>query len=393
MSCVRNCDSLLLDPSPHHNSSEPAPAPAPVYYEQPVWQTMIMFFGECLCLVAVYTGHAVHAIIEARRAPVPPATPNGHPHPAQHAGWLWHVKDPLALPDTVLDDDPLDTQLVPVDDVQTLSGWKRLLLWVPALCDICATTLMNVGLIFVAASVYQMLRGGVVFFTALFSSSILGRRFERFQWAALAFVVAGVAIVGASPLIEGSAKVGGEVGGVAVGGGTGGGAWTVAGVDASAVGVGMVLLAQMFTATQFILEEKIMSGYHLHPLMAVGLEGTFGLFTSLTALLLLDATVTPTHPGTYVDLREGFTDTFLRNPTVAWAALGTILIWFISLQLGWERFRGTQVLGFCVLLYGTMTFNGVIRPLPFLAPRSIQLPSGPPSRDEQYVAVRSEGDL
>lgn len=40
-----------------------------------------------------------------------------------------------------------------------LTGKLNFLLWIPTLCDMIATTLMNVGLIFVSASVYQMLRG------------------------------------------------------------------------------------------------------------------------------------------------------------------------------------------------------------------------------------------
>ncbi|KXS19905.1 hypothetical protein M427DRAFT_52736 [Gonapodya prolifera JEL478] len=470
MSCVRNCEAPLPGDSD-------TPPPRPVYYEQPVWQTMVMFFGEFLCLIAVYLGHAVHALHVARvegrargshsvlsdylfsirqriwghrtgyeplnshdeaaaadnhTAPPASSTAAGNgtspasPVSSTTTSTRSKVATALAIPDPVADDDSLLVAALDSEEeeeLNTLDGWKRLMLWVPALCDICATTLMNVGLILIAASVYQMLRGGVVFFTALFSSVFLRRRFERFQWAALAFVVTGVAIVGASPLLEGSGGKAGQESGSGTGAVDELGL-RIAGVDASVLGVGMVLLAQMFTATQFILEEKIMSGYHLHPLMAVGLEGTFGLFTSLSALLVLDALITPNNPGTYFDLREGFADTFLRNPTVTLAGAGcvasiavfnwcglevtrrvsatsrstvdtcrTILIWFISLYLGWEHFRGTQVLGFCVLLYGTMTFNGVIRPLPFLAPRPVQLPSSPPSRDEPYGVRGGEGDL
>jgi len=38
---------------------------------------------------------------------------------------------------------------------------KKFLMALPTLCDLTATTLMNIGLIYCSASVYQMLRGMV----------------------------------------------------------------------------------------------------------------------------------------------------------------------------------------------------------------------------------------
>jgi hypothetical protein len=32
----------------------------------------------------------------------------------------------------------------------------------------------------------------------------------------------------------------------------------------------------------------------------------------------------------------------------------TVLIWFVSLYLGWETFKWLQLLGFGVLVYGTL---------------------------------------
>lgn len=57
---------------------------------------------------------------------------------------------------------------------------------------------MNIGLLFVPVSVYQMLRGALVLFVGLFSVIFLGRRLTRAQWMALATVMLGVAVVGFS---------------------------------------------------------------------------------------------------------------------------------------------------------------------------------------------------
>ena len=45
----------------------------------------------------------------------------------------------------------------------------------------------------------------------------------------------------------------------------------------------------------------------------------------------------------------------------------TVGIWVVSLLLGWEQLAGLQVLGFAMLVYGTLCFNGIV---PFPAPAS-----------------------
>lgn len=44
-------------------------------------------------------------------------------------------------------------------------------------------------------------------------------------------------------------------------------------------------------------------------------------------------------------------------------SLRTLVIWAVSLALGWEKFHGLQVLGFLILLAGTALYNGLHRPL------------------------------
>ena len=77
-----------------------------------------------------------------------------------------------------------------------LVGWRIILLALPACCDITGTTLMNIGLLFVAASIYQMTRGALVLFVGLFSVIFLKRKLYLYQWSALFIVVLGVALVG-----------------------------------------------------------------------------------------------------------------------------------------------------------------------------------------------------
>ena len=53
------------------------------------------------------------------------------------------------------------------------------LLCIPTVFDLVATVLMNVGLLSVTASVYQMMRGAEMLFAALFTLVFLGRELNR----------------------------------------------------------------------------------------------------------------------------------------------------------------------------------------------------------------------
>ena len=87
-----------------------------------------------------------------------------------------------------------------------LHGWKNLYLWIPALCDLTGTTLMNVGLIYTSASIYQMLRGSVVLFTGTLSHFVLKTKHPLYKWAALIVVFIGVLLVGAAGIMSSSSS-------------------------------------------------------------------------------------------------------------------------------------------------------------------------------------------
>ena len=298
---------------------------------------------------------------------------------------------------------PAAKALVPnAEDRKPLVGWRILLLALPACCDIAGTTLMNVGLLFVAASIYQMTRGALVLFVGLFSVIFLHRKLYLYQWSALFIVVLGVAIVGlagaiapnpqAKPkprsIIETSALV------------------LRAAADQikitsqkeealqTVLGVLMIAGAQIFTATQFVLEEFILEKYALEPLKVVGWEGIFGFLITFIGMIILHLTVGSTEHGRYgfFDVKEGWREiTHYRavaissilimisiggfnffglsvTRTVSATARSTIdtcrtlFIWIVSLGLGWETFKWLQILGFALLVYGTFLFNDIVQP-------------------------------
>lgn len=195
------------------------------------------------------------------------------------------------------------------EDRIPLTGWKILLLSLPAICDICGTTLMNVGLLFVVPSIYQMTRGALVLFVGLFSVIFLRRRLYLFQWFALVTVVLGVGIVGLAGAIYKDHKAAPaamllvrEAAGV-----VSREARTPEALRAI-VGVFLIAGAQIFTASQFVLEEFILEKYALEPIRVVGWEGFFGFGVTLIGMVILHLAVGRTANGKYgyFDLVEGW---------------------------------------------------------------------------------------
>lgn len=91
------------------------------------------------------------------------------------------------------------------------NSWKSILmLSIPTLFDLIATVLMNVGLLSVTASVYQMLRGAEMLFAALFAVVFLKRKLNRYHFAGIACCIAGIGLVGASSMASASGESGGS---------------------------------------------------------------------------------------------------------------------------------------------------------------------------------------
>ncbi|KAG6821183.1 hypothetical protein H0H93_005403 [Arthromyces matolae] len=201
MQCVENC----LDPDVRNR----------VLYEQPVWQTLQMF----RFLPVLYTYLATRRQSSSVHLPA--------------------ESDPQS-----------DTKLHPSS--QSLSGWKVLLLWVPAACDLTGTTLMNVGLLYTPVSIYQMTRGALVLFVGVFSVIFLRRHLWLYQWASLIVVMSGVGLVGYSgSLVKDTIRE--------------------------------AIFPHLTAAEEVEATRVLVERYSVTPLVAVGFEGLFG---ALSIILL-----------------------------------------------------------------------------------------------------------
>lgn len=130
-----------------------------------------------------------------------------------------------------------------------------LLLAIPASFDIIASTLMNIALTMIAASVYQMLRGMKVLVTALLSILFLKKKLYRHHWTSVGVIFLGLILVGIAVLTGSSSQ----------------------GIETSPLGVVILLLATVFSSCLYVVEEKLLGSYTLDPLKVVGLEGLWGL--------------------------------------------------------------------------------------------------------------------
>jgi drug/metabolite transporter (DMT)-like permease len=84
--------------------------------------------------------------------------------------------------------------------------FNKFLLAIPAISDLVTSTLQYVALNFVAGSVYQMMRGGAIVTTFIFSIVFLKMKAQRNQIFGSLFALIGVFIVGASSLIFSSSS-------------------------------------------------------------------------------------------------------------------------------------------------------------------------------------------
>ena len=85
---------------------------------------------------------------------------------------------------------------------------NKFLLAIPALCDFIASTLNCIALNFIAGSVYQMIRGGTIVTTFIFSIIFFKTKIKKNQSLGALMAFFGVFIVGASNLLFSAKQVG-----------------------------------------------------------------------------------------------------------------------------------------------------------------------------------------
>ncbi|WIA30810.1 hypothetical protein OEZ86_000868 [Tetradesmus obliquus] len=260
---------------------------------------------------------------------------------------------------------------------------ETLLLAIPSFFDLVATVLMNVGLLSVTASVYQMMRGAEMLFAALFAVLFLKRHLNRFHYMGIGCCAAGICMVGMSSVLSGE-----------------GSSTHAVSTEEMLLGMGLIVASQAVQAAQLTFEDFFMADLAMDPMKIVGFEGLFGSFFMLAILLPL-AYVLPGPEG--LGLHENTLDTLamIKSSKGLQTVLGidmfallaynmsgmmvtdhlgavfrtvletmrTLFVWLLGLllfytplgmgQLGesWTPWSYLQAAGFVVLVAGTMVYG------------------------------------
>jgi len=228
-----------------------------------------------------------------------------------------------------------------------------------------------------------MMRGLVVLITAGMAYCFLKRKQYRHHVVSLIVLVIGVFLVGLSSIVYSDGNSEEE--------------------DHTAIGIMMIIIAQLFVGTQFIVEEKLFSGYYLDPLKVVGLEGCWGVLywvVLLPLFQLINCQSEALCPYGKLSYTTMAFEQYWDNKVLIWLSVGicfsiagfngcgvavtkyasaaqrstidtcrTLVVWvfFMSFPASSpfkEYFDWIQLSGFVILVIGTLVYNEIIE-VPF----------------------------
>lgn len=254
---------------------------------------------------------------------------------------------------------------------EEISFKGKLLFSVPALFETFSSVLMLIGLSLSTPSVYQMMRGFVVIVTFTYSIIFFKAKIFKHQLFGLSQILLGLLIIGISSLTSSSDSS-----------------------ENSGLGIFLIILSQFFGGGKYITEQYLLRNYKIHPLKAVGFEGISGLVLSIILLPIFNTI----HCNKVNICKNGYVENSLFALyqisssfllfTVILLAMSIIIVfsftgvsvtktagavarttiditrmvfvWLVSILIGWERFSWVQLIGFLILVYGTLVYNEII---------------------------------
>eukprot|EP01129_Flabellula_baltica_P004460 TRINITY_DN1552_c0_g1_i1.p1 TRINITY_DN1552_c0_g1~~TRINITY_DN1552_c0_g1_i1.p1 ORF type:complete len:406 (+),score=96.37 TRINITY_DN1552_c0_g1_i1:25-1242(+) len=330
-------------------------------FQHPWFQTWIMFLGELLCIIPFFAKKMCSSGAPQKR-----------------------MKDPINA-----------------DTPKKAFSPFSYIFAIPASCDLTASTLGSIALLWIPASVWQMMRGANIIFTGILSMIFLKAKLGPHKWFGMFLVVGGLILVGLSGLLGDSSD-------------------SDPAEETSTflfvLGIFLVLGAQLIAASQFIVEETLLKGSGFEPLNVVFMEGFWGvaiLTTFALPLVYLTPEQTPVRPELMANFTpdpafEVISDNFLdaltqmkNNPLFLIENIGVLLsiaffnffgltittkltsvhrmlidacrtmfVWASLIVLGYLDFSFGEKLsyysffqlgGFVLLVCGTLIYNEVIK--------------------------------
>lgn len=371
----------------------------PVSFAHPTVQMWIMFLGEALCLVifTLYTSRVT--LLRACSATMNSAGSFKYSH---------------ATSSSSFSSTSSSGEIEAIQRQRRASCTTRLLYAIPACLDLLASILLNFAVIFTYVSVAQMLRGGTLIWTMVISRVYLGRRFQVYQWCAIAVCILGLFLVGLSSLMMTSSPSPSLLSSSSP---------LPSATDASSsinnhpvlmtsvsvsgsqqqqqhqqltqeednaphpqLGVVLVCLSTFLAALLAVAEERLFRYASPHPFELIGWEGVFGLLMTTAMLLAMHFLFAgrPDDAATFIDqvtvshkakvwmfycvltstLNNGcaqFITKYISGATrVVIGQCRTVVVWICGVWLFGEQFDWLQATGFIILFLGTLMFNNCI---------------------------------
>jgi drug/metabolite transporter (DMT)-like permease len=165
---------------------------------------------------------------------------------------------------------------------ETIRGWGLFRMTsVPAMCDLTAAFLCNTALLHLNPSIWQMLRGVILLFTALLGMVYRHKRLQAFEWIGIIVTLVGGFIVGLSAVLD-DIWAGVEIRGSSP--------------LMQAIAIGLVLIADAVQALQCLVEEEMMHDCEATGAEVVGFEGFWGLSLSTFVIMPL-SNIIPSNAG------------------------------------------------------------------------------------------------
>ena len=268
---------------------------------------------------------------------------------------------------------------------------SKIIVSIPSAFDLFASTLMTFGLIFINVSIFQMLRGSMVIFSAILSIIFLGKKIRNYEWIAICFTIIGIIMIGVAGLYIPSV-------------GDKDGEGPQYNTNQKLIGSMLVILSQLVQAGQIVTEEFILKDVNMPALEIVGWEGIWGLVMMVLVACPFAFIFPGGDPSPLGGSLENIFDSFAQlfnsknvalvcsifliavlfynifgmlvtsgssavNRTIL-EAVRTLLIWItmlISCYSGapfgeyWVNWSFLELAGFFVLIFSSLMYNGIIK--------------------------------
>jgi len=157
---------------------------------------------------------------------------------------------------------PKEGEEKPLMSVNAANDSKKesspLVVILPCTFDLIASTVMTFGLIYISVSVFQMLRGSMIIFSAIFSRIFFHRRVPMYQICAIFLCVVALGLVSIAGMMIPQANMAVTTG-------------------QYIMGIALVIISQIIQAGQIVIEEHFLRNLNMPPLRVVGYEGLWGL--------------------------------------------------------------------------------------------------------------------